>query len=44
LPTKAQKAEHSEMLEAALRDLLATQLSVLDPGLTLVEIEKYIPK
>lgn len=31
------------MLEAALRDLVATQLSVLDAGLTLVEIEKYIP-
>lgn len=31
------------MLEAALRDLLAAQLSALDPGLKLVEIEKYIP-
>lgn len=32
-----------EMLEAPLRDLLARQLSVLEPGLTLIEVEQYIP-
>lgn len=31
------------MLESPLRDLLATQLSILEPGLTLLELEQYIP-
>src|SRR5262245_36392292 len=31
------------MLEAQIRDLLAEQLGALEPGLTLVEIEKFIP-
>ena len=31
------------MLEAELRDLLAIQVNVLEPGLALVEKEKYVP-
>jgi len=31
------------MLEAELRDLLATQIHVLESGLVLVDKEKYIP-